>query len=64
LTCEVDGKTITIRTAKIYHGDKPANGLVTQDEFLGKTIDVVGIIDSYENEYQIKVFAFSDINIH
>ncbi len=64
LTCTVDGKTVTVRTMKLYHGDKPANGLVTQDELVGKTIDVVGIIDSYNGEYQIKVFAFSDITIH
>ena len=61
LTCTVDGKTIVVRTTKLYNEDM---SLVTQDRYLGKTIDVVGIIDSFDGEYQIKVFDVNDIVIH
>ena len=61
LTCTVDGKTITVRTAVLVNED---NSIVTQDAFVGKTIDVYGIIDSYNGEYQIKVFKKADITIH
>lgn len=61
ITCEVDGKTITIRTTVL----KDANGnVITQDYFKGKTIDVKGIIDRYNNENQIKVFELGDITLH
>ena len=61
LTCTVDGKTVKVRTTKLYNPDM---SLVTEDKFIGKTIDVVGIIDSYDGEYQIKVFSIDDITIH
>jgi len=61
LTCKVDGKTIVVRTTKLRNPDM---SLVTQDAYVGKTIDVVGIIDSYNGEYQIKVFSAKDINVH
>ena len=61
LTCTVDGKTITVRTAVMRNED---NSIVTQDVFVGKTIDVYGIIDSYNGEYQVKVFKTADIIIH
>lgn len=61
LTCkDASGKTITVRTVPLYE-----NGvLVTQDKYLGKTIDVKGIVDVYEGEYQIKVFHTNNITIH
>lgn len=61
LTCEVDGKTITIRTTKLYNADF---SLITQDKYLNKTIDVKGVIDVYNGEYQIKVFDAKDITVH
>lgn len=61
LTCTVDGKTVTIRTAVLLN---PDFSVITKDKYLGKTIDVVGIIDSYNGEYQIKVFDAKDITIH
>jgi DNA/RNA endonuclease YhcR with UshA esterase domain len=61
LTCQADGVTIQIRTAVL----KDAEGnLITQDLFLGKTIDVKGIVDCYEGQYQIRVFSMNDITIH
>lgn len=58
---------IQIRTTKLYdeNGD-----LITQDKFVGKTIDVKGTIDYYlpENEtvgtYQIQVFSIDDVTFH
>jgi len=67
LTCEVDGITITVRTSVL----KDAEGnVVTQDLFVGKTIDVCGVIDMYKTDrtsdfpYQIKVLSLGDITIH
>ncbi len=61
LTCTVNGKTIVVRTTLLYNPDM---SLVTQDRYEGKTIDVVGIIDCFDGEYQIKVFDVNDIVIH
>ncbi len=60
LTCEVDGKTVVIRTIVL----KDADGkIVTKEAFEGKTIDVKGLVDRFSGEYQIKVFALSDITV-
>jgi DNA/RNA endonuclease YhcR with UshA esterase domain len=61
LTCTVDGTEITVRTMVLRHED---GSLVTQDELMGKTIDVTGIIDYFGGDYQIKVFTPEDITIH
>ena len=61
LTCKVDGKTITVRTTKLYNPDM---SLITQDAYVGKTIDVKGIVDKFDEEYQIKVFFLGAITIH
>ena len=61
LTCEADGETITVRTAIL----KDAQGnLITQNMFVGKTIDVKGIVDSYNDDAQIKIFLLDNITIH
>ena len=61
LTCEVDGITVTIRTAVLRDADKK---VLTADAFLGKTIDVQGIIDCFDGQYQIRVISAKDITIH
>ena len=61
LTCEVDGIEIIVRTAVLRDSE---GKLITQDVYLGKTIDVKGIIDFYDGEYQIKVFTPDQITIH
>jgi DNA/RNA endonuclease YhcR with UshA esterase domain len=44
---------------------KDANGnIITEKDFIGKTIDVKGIVDYYNGSYQIKVFSMKDITIH
>ena len=61
LTCQVDGKRIQVRTAVL----KDENGnLITEAYFEGKTIDVAGIVDYYNGNYQIKVYSLDEITIH
>ena len=62
LYCEVDGKEIAIRTVVLR---KPDKTLYTPEDFLGKTIDVTGIVDYFgtSGEYQIKVFSAKNIEI-
>lgn len=61
LTCEVDGITITVRTTVLRKADKT---LYSKEDFIGKTIDVTGIVDFYSGEYQIKVFSAKNITVH
>ncbi len=61
LTCEVDGITVSVRTAVL----KDDNGkTITEEAYLGKIIDVRGIVDYYNGTYQIKVFSDNDITVH
>ena len=60
LTCQVDGKTVSVRTTVLHD----ANGdLVKAETYEGKTINVRGIVDYYNGGYQIKVFSVDDIEI-
>ena len=61
ITCDVNGQEIVVRTAVLYDENK---NLVTEEMFEGKTIDVKGIVEEYEGQYQIKVFSLKDITIH
>ncbi len=61
LTCSSGGHKITVRTAIL----KDENGkIITEDAFLGKTIDVRGTVDYYGGDYQIKVTSLKDITIN
>lgn len=60
LTCECDGVRITVRTDVLR--DENGN-LITEDEYLGRFIDVFGVVDYFDGEYQIKVFSAKDISI-
>ena len=61
ITCEVDGRTIDVRTTVL----RDANGkTITANDFYGKTIDVKGIVDYYDGDYQILVVSINDVNIH
>ncbi len=60
LTCLCDGETVQVRTAPLRENGK----LITEERYLGKTIDVKGIVDRFEGEYQIKVFSPSRITVH
>lgn len=61
MTCEADGVTIVVRTTVLRKEDKT---LYTPQDFLGKTIDVTGIVDYFSGEYQIKVFSAKNITVH
>lgn len=61
LTCTVDGVTIDIRTIVL----RDENGeLLTESDYLGKTIDVTGIVDYFSGKHQIKVLTANDIIVH
>lgn len=67
LYCTVNGVEIQVRTIVL----RDENGdLITQDKFVGKTIDVKGTIDYYLPEgqtvgtYQIQVFSIDDVTFH
>ena len=62
ITCTAeDGATIVIRTEVLL--DAQGN-IVTQDIFpAGTKITVRGIVDSYDGQYQVRVFAIDDIII-
>ena len=61
LTCEANGVTVKVRTTVFRDG----NGeLITEEDFLGKTIDVKGIIEYFSGGYQIKAFSPNDIYVH
>ena len=61
LTCKAtDGTEVTVRTAVLYN---EAGELVTEESYSGKTVDVRGIVDYFDGEYQIKVLTANDITI-
>ncbi len=60
ITCEADGYTIDIRTIVLTDKD---GKVITADKYEGQTIDVKGIIDVFNGEYQIKVFSADNITI-
>lgn len=64
LTCtdNISSKNITIRIAAIE--DASGNMVFKQADLIGKTIDVRGIVDAYNGEYQIRVFLESNVTIH
>lgn len=68
LTCEdSEGNQIDIRTEVL----KDASGnIITESYFMGKTIDVKGVIDYFDlndtgnGTYQIKVYTVNDVTVH
>ena len=61
LYCEAeDGTRIAVRTMVLHNAD---GSMVTQDQYMGKTINVKGIVDFFSDGYQVKVFNANDIEI-
>ncbi len=60
LNCETDGIPVSVRTVVLTDNE---GNLITEDTYAGKTIDVKGIIDYFDGQYQIKVFSAKDITI-
>ena len=61
LTCKIGDTFVDVRTIVLY--DENGN-LLTESDFLNKTIDVKGIVDYFSGSYQIKVFTANDITVH
>ena len=61
LICKAGDITVPVRTAVLRDGN---GNTVTEDHFLGKTIDVKGIVDYFSGDYQIRVLTLKDITIH
>ena len=60
LTCKSGEDTIQVRTTVLYENGER----ITENAYLGKTIDVKGIVDYYEGVHQIKVFVPEQITIY
>ena len=61
LTCKSNGIEVSVRTTVLVD----ENGqLITAEAYEGKTIDVKGIVDYYNGDYQIKVFSANSITVH
>lgn len=60
LTCEANGYTISVRTGVLYDDN---GNLITESAYMGKTIDVNGVIDYFDGGYQIKVFSDENITV-
>ena len=60
LICDCNGVTVHVRTVPLRTAD---GALVTEDMFLGRTIDVKGIADYFDGQYQVKVFTLGGITI-
>lgn len=61
LTCEVDGVTVDVRTVVLYDDQ---GKIITEDAYMGKTINVKGLVDYYDGSYQIKVLNKDNIIIN
>lgn len=61
LTCDADDAEIVVRTDVLYDSD---GNLITESAYRGKNINVRGIVDFYDGNYQIKVLSAEDITIN
>ena len=60
ITGKVNGQTVTVRTDVLYDANKD---LVTASYVENKTINVIGLLEEYNNKTQIKVINVNDITI-
>jgi hypothetical protein len=61
ITCKSGNTQITIRTEVLID----ANGnTITANRFEGKTIDVKGVVDTYDGKCQIILLTMNDVKIH
>lgn len=61
LTCKSGDTYVDVRTIVLYDDN---GNMLTESDYLGKTIDVKGIVDYFSGSHQIKVFKTADITIH
>lgn len=68
VTCKAGDKTIVVRTTVLvdrsgkYEVD--SNDIVLESNFVGKTIDVIGVLEKYEGNYQLKLVSMDDVVFH
>lgn len=60
LLCKTGEDTVQVRTQVLYENGER----ITEEKYLGKTIDVKGIVDYYEGAHQIKVFLPEQITVY
>ena len=60
LTCECNGQTIKVRTIVLRTED---GSVATADMIKGKTIEVTGIVDYYNGDYQIEILSNGAIKV-
>ena len=58
LTCKSGDETISVRTPKLYDENK---NLITAEYFNGKTINLTGVVEYFNNQYQVEIFELNDI---
>lgn len=56
-----DGASVQVHTTPIRDD---SGALITADAYLGKNIDVRGLVDKFGEEYQIKLFSSNDITVN
>ena len=61
ITVSADGVTLTIRTIVLQDAE---GKVITAAAYNGKTIDVKGVVDCFNGEYQIKVLTADHITVH
>lgn len=62
LTCKTtDNRTVKVRT--IVLKNHATGEIATEDMFIDKTIDVVGVIDYFNGSYQIKILSIGAIKV-
>lgn len=66
ITClDKNGDQIIVRTVILLDDSTNPPRQVTEADFpIGSTIDVYGVIDCYEGEYQIKLLTFKDVTVY
>ena len=60
LYCESDGIPVVVRTEVLKDAD---GNLITEESYRNQVIDVRGIVDFYDGQYQIRVFSAKDITV-
>ena len=61
LTCKSGDTYVDVRTIVLYDDN---GNMLTASDYLGKTIDVKGIVDYFSGSHQIKVLTAKDITVH
>lgn len=62
LTCsDASGSVCTVRTEVIY---KSEGVLATEDDFKNKNINIKGIVDKFNDSYQVRVFNYNDVEFN